>query len=61
LLKDGDECYNAVADDLRLGYRHIGTARTYDNEASVGRAVRALGIPREKIYVTSKLPAEAGL
>jgi diketogulonate reductase-like aldo/keto reductase len=59
LLKEGDECYNAVADALRLGYRHIDTARAYDNEASVGRAVHDSGIPREEIYVTSKLPAEA--
>jgi diketogulonate reductase-like aldo/keto reductase len=59
LLKDGDECYNAVADALRLGYRHIDTARAYGNEASVGRAVRDSGIPREQIYITSKLPAEA--
>ena len=59
LLKEGGECYNAVADALRLGYRHIDTARAYDNEASVGRAVRDSGISREDIYVTSKLPAEA--
>jgi diketogulonate reductase-like aldo/keto reductase len=39
LLKEGDECYNAVADALRLGYRLIDTARAYHNEASVGRAV----------------------
>jgi diketogulonate reductase-like aldo/keto reductase len=44
---------------LRIGYRHIDTARAYDNEASVGRAVRDSGIAREEIYVTSKLPAEA--
>jgi diketogulonate reductase-like aldo/keto reductase len=59
LLKDGDECYNAVADALRLGYRHIDTARAYYNEASVGRAVHDSGMAREGIYVTSKLPAEA--
>jgi len=59
LLKEGDECYNAVADALRIGYRHIDTARAYYNEASVGRAVRDSGIAREEIYVTSKLPAEA--
>ena len=50
LLKEGDECYNAVAEALRLGYRHIDTARAYYNEASVGRAVRDSGIPREEIY-----------
>jgi diketogulonate reductase-like aldo/keto reductase len=58
LLDDGDECYNAVADDLRLGYRTL-TPLAYGNEASVGRAVRDSGIPREQIFVTSKLPAEA--
>ena len=46
LLEEGEECYNAVADALRLGYRHIDTARAYENEASVGRAVRDSGIPR---------------
>jgi diketogulonate reductase-like aldo/keto reductase len=59
LLDEGEECYAAVADALRIGYRHIDTARAYHNEASVGRAVRDSGIPREQIYVTSKLPAEA--
>jgi diketogulonate reductase-like aldo/keto reductase len=59
LLKEGDECYSAVADALRIGYRHIDTARAYNNEASVGRAVRDSAIAREEIYVTSKLPAEA--
>src|SRR6478735_2255185 len=59
LLNEGDECYTAVADALRVGYRHIDTARAYHNEASVGRAVRDSGIPRDQIYVTSKLPAEA--
>jgi diketogulonate reductase-like aldo/keto reductase len=58
LLK-GDECYHAVADALRLGYRHIDTARAYDNEASVGRAIRDSGLSRDEVYVTSKLPAQA--
>jgi len=59
LLKEGDECYDAVAEALRVGYRHIDTARAYHNEASVGRAVRDSGILREELYITSKLPAEA--
>ncbi|HEY8305391.1 MAG TPA: aldo/keto reductase [Lapillicoccus sp.] len=59
LLEEGNECYDAVADALRLGYRHIDTARAYGNEASVGRAIRDSGIPREQLYITSKLPAEA--
>jgi diketogulonate reductase-like aldo/keto reductase len=59
LLEEGDECYTSVSEALRLGYRHIDTARAYGNEASVGRAIRDSGIPREQIYVTSKIPAEA--
>lgn len=59
LLAEGDECYHAVAEALRVGYRHVDTARAYRNEASVGRALRDSGIPREELYVTSKLPAEA--
>ncbi|MCA0294686.1 MAG: aldo/keto reductase [Actinobacteria bacterium] len=59
LLKEGDECCGAVSEALRLGYRHIDTARAYHNEASVGRALRDSGLAREEVYVTSKLPAEA--
>jgi diketogulonate reductase-like aldo/keto reductase len=59
LLKEGDECYHAVAEALAAGYRHIDTARAYGNEKSVGRAVRDSGVPRDQVYVTSKLPAEA--
>ncbi|MBI4901612.1 MAG: aldo/keto reductase [Actinobacteria bacterium] len=59
LLEEGDECYGAVRAALDAGYRHIDTARAYHNEASVGRAVRDSGIPRDEIFVTSKVPAEA--
>lgn len=59
LLQEGEECYRAVSDALHLGYRHIDTARAYQNEASVGQAVRDSGVPRGELYVTSKLPAEA--
>ena len=40
---------------LELGYRHIDTAQSYGNERGVGKAVAASGIPREELYVTSKL------
>ena len=40
---------------LQHGYRHIDTARDYENEASVGRAVRENGLDRDEIFVTSKL------
>ena len=47
--------YDAVLTALKAGYRHIDTAAAYFNEADVGRAVRESGIPREEIFITSKL------
>ena len=47
--------YKAVREALDAGYRHIDTATAYFNEEEVGRAVRESGIPREEIFVTSKL------
>lgn len=52
---EGELAYNAVRDALSHGYRHVDTAAVYGNEVSVGRAVRESGIPREEIFVTSKL------
>ena len=43
---------------LDVGYRHIDTATMYGNETEVGRAVRDSGIPREEVFVTTKLPPE---
>jgi diketogulonate reductase-like aldo/keto reductase len=54
-VKDGDEAYSSVLAALKNGYRHIDTAQGYQNEESVGRAVRDSGINREEIFVTSKL------
>ena len=46
---------------LKAGYRHIDTAHTYQNERSVGQAIKDSGIPRDSIWVTSKLwPNEYG-
>lgn len=53
--KDGEETYNAVRYALDAGYRHIDTAAVYGNEASVGRAIHDSGIPREEIWITTKL------
>lgn len=55
MIPVGDETYNAVRTALSLGYRHIDTAAAYFNEADVGRAICDSGIPREEIFVTSKL------
>ena len=54
----GDECYQAVRAALALGYRHLDTATMYGNEDQVGRAVRDSGVPRERVFVTTKLPPE---
>lgn len=51
----GEETKKACLDALKMGYRHIDTAHAYQNERSVGAAVRESGIPRDEIFVTSKL------
>jgi len=53
-VPDGPECEDAVRWALELGYRHIDTAQAYGNEASVGRALRAAGVPREEVFITTK-------
>ena len=52
---DGEVAVSAVKAALEAGYRHIDTASAYENEQSVGRAVRESGIARKDIFVTSKL------
>ena len=54
-MTDFDECRGAVAAALSCGYRHIDTALGYRNEEAVGEAIRVSGIPREEIFVTTKL------
>jgi diketogulonate reductase-like aldo/keto reductase len=51
----GAETQQAVREALRIGYRHIDTARVYGNEPDVGAAVRASGVPRREVFVTTKL------
>ncbi len=45
----------AVATAIEVGYRHIDTAAAYGNEREVGRAVRASGVPRDELFITTKL------
>ncbi|HUD07553.1 MAG TPA: aldo/keto reductase [Candidatus Saccharimonadales bacterium] len=54
-IPPGQPTYEAVTWALKAGYRHIDTAKFYRNETSVGKAIRASGIAREKIWVTTKL------
>lgn len=61
MVPDGEETKKACLDALKMGYRHIDTAHAYQNERSVGEAVRESGIDRKEIWVTSKLwPSEYG-
>ena len=61
-LQPSDEvCEQSCLTALKAGYRHIDTAHAYQDEAGVGRAVKESGIPREEIWITSKLwPTEYG-
>ena len=53
--KDGEEVENAVKWALEAGYRHIDTASIYNNERGVGNAIKASGIPREELFITTKI------
>ena len=55
LIPNDGPTYDAVLSALKAGYRHIDTAAAYFNESDVGKAVRDSGIPREEIFITSKL------
>ena len=57
LIPDG-EAAQAVRDAVAMGYRHIDTAQAYGNERGVGEGVRTCGVPREEIFITSKVAAE---
>ena len=50
-----DQTEQAVTDALAAGYRHLDTAASYMNEEAVGRAIAASGIPREELFVTTKV------
>ena len=53
--KEGSEVENSVIWALEAGYRHIDTAKIYGNEEGVGRAIKKFGIPRQDIFLTTKL------
>lgn len=54
-IKDPAECERVVRDAIDVGYRLIDTAASYGNEEAVGKAVRECGLPREELFVTTKL------
>jgi len=54
-MQDAAECERSVLDALRTGYRLIDTAAAYGNEAAVGQAIQRAGVPRDELFVTTKL------
>ncbi len=54
-VPDAEECERSVAEALRTGYRLIDTAASYGNEAAVGNAIKASGLPRDELFITTKL------
>lgn len=54
-IADAGECERSVVDAIETGYRLIDTAASYMNEEAVGKGLRASGVPRERLFVTSKL------
>lgn len=59
-MTSGTKCTNAIVAAIKSGYRHIDSAQYYNNEAETGEGVRKSGIPREQIFVTTKLMQPAG-
>ena len=53
--RNGEEVVSAVTHALKVGYRHIDTASIYGNETGIGKAIREAGIPREQLFVTTKV------
>lgn len=53
--KEGNEVKQAVKTALEFGYRSIDTATVYENESGVGEAIRESGIPREDLFITTKV------
>ena len=47
--------YKVVLDAIKAGYRLLDTAKVYENEENVGRAIKKSGIPREEFFITSKI------
>src|SRR5499433_1799096 len=51
----GRTCARIVEQALRLGYRHLDTAQMYDNEREVGEGLRASAVPRDQVFLTTKI------
>jgi len=54
-VKDLDECERSVRNAIEVGYRLIDTAQSYGNEEAVGKAIKSSGVPREELFITTKV------
>ncbi|MCP9612802.1 aldo/keto reductase [Coprobacter tertius] len=54
-VPDAEECERSVYEAIQTGYRLIDTAAVYENEEAVGRAIKRSGVPREELFITTKL------
>lgn len=54
-IPDHEQCERCVLDAIEAGYRLIDTAQSYGNEAAVGRAIKKCGVPREELFITTKV------
>ena len=54
-IADAKECEQAVLDAIEVGYRLIDTAQSYGNEEAVGNAIQKCGVPREELFITTKV------
>ncbi|MCT2534809.1 aldo/keto reductase [Aquibacillus koreensis] len=54
-INDQEECERCVLDAISVGYRSIDTAQAYGNEEAVGRAIKKSGVPREELFITTKV------
>ena len=56
---DPDECADSIATALDIGYRHVDTAQGYDNEAAVGRGIAESSVPREEVFLATKVDTDS--
>ena len=57
-LIDNDKVARVVCDAVKIGYRHIDTAQAYENEKGVGLGIKKCGVPRDQLFITTKVQAE---
>ena len=57
-LIDNDKVGVVVKNAIEFGYRHIDTAQAYENEEGIGKVLKEINIPREELFITTKIKAE---